>query len=104
MVSLVAFQAQSFEIIKVMGFRALLVMYPQALGRAADALSIFGGIAITAVTAAAILFFMANKLVYWMHGAEGNVGTDQGHRGALAATEEEIGVLGTHEGAAKDHL
>jgi len=69
-----------------------------------NALSIFGGIAITAVTAAAILFFMANKLVYWMHGAEGRTGSDQGHRGALAATEEEIDVTGTHEGAAKDHM
>ena len=64
-----------------------------------NALSIFGGIAITAVAAAAILFFMANKLVYWMHGAEGNVATT-----TLEATEEEIGVLGTHEGAAKDHI
>ena len=35
MVSLVAFQAQSFEIVEAMGFRALLVVYPQALGRAA---------------------------------------------------------------------
>ena len=69
-----------------------------------NALSIFGGIAITAVAAAAILFFMANKLVYWMHGAEGNVGGAQGHRGALAVTEEEIGVTGAHEGAAKDHM
>ncbi|MCJ7556339.1 MAG: peptide MFS transporter [Gammaproteobacteria bacterium] len=69
-----------------------------------NALSIFGGIAITAVTAGAILFFMADKLVYWMHGAEGKAGNAQGHRGALAATEEEIGVTGIHEGAAKDHL
>lgn len=35
-----------------------------------NAIAIFGGIAVTSVIAAVILFFMANKLVYWMHGAE----------------------------------
>lgn len=69
-----------------------------------NALSIFGGIAITAITAGAILFFMADKLVYWMHGAEGKVGAAQGHRGALAATGEEMAVTATHEGAPKQHL
>jgi len=66
-----------------------------------NALSIFGGIAITAVTAGAILFFMADKLVYWMHGAEGK---SQGHRGAMGATKEELAVTGAHEGAAKNHM
>ena len=37
------------------------------------AMSIFGGIAITAVASAAILLVFANKLIYWMHGAEGHV-------------------------------
>ena len=36
------------------------------------AMSIFGGIAITAVASAAILLVFANKLIYWMHGAEGH--------------------------------
>ena len=36
-----------------------------------NALSIFSGIAITAIGSALILYFMADKLVYWMHGAEG---------------------------------
>ena len=35
MFSLVAFQAQSFEVIEAVGFRALLVMHAQTLGRAA---------------------------------------------------------------------
>ena len=64
-----------------------------------NALSIFGGIAITAVTAGAILFFMADKLVYWMHGAEGPRGGS-----AKQATEQGIAVTGTHEAAPKDHL
>lgn len=36
-----------------------------------NAMSIFAGIAITSVVSAIILFLMADKLVYWMHGAEG---------------------------------
>ena len=34
-------------------------------------MSIFSGIAITTVVSALVLYFMADKLVYWMHGAEG---------------------------------
>ncbi|MGL4250206.1 MAG: peptide MFS transporter [Aeromonas sp.] len=34
-------------------------------------IAIFGGIALTAVLSALILLTMANRLVYWMHGAEG---------------------------------
>lgn len=37
------------------------------------ALAIFGGIAITASIAGVILLLCANKLIYWMHGAEGPV-------------------------------
>ncbi|MGL4207632.1 MAG: peptide MFS transporter [Aeromonadaceae bacterium] len=35
------------------------------------ALAIFGGIAITALISAGVLLLFANKLIYWMHGAEG---------------------------------
>lgn len=34
-------------------------------------LAIFGGIAVAATISAVILLLMANRLVYWMHGAEG---------------------------------
>lgn len=34
-------------------------------------LAIFGGIAVAATISAALLLLMANRLVYWMHGAEG---------------------------------
>lgn len=36
-----------------------------------NAMSIFAGIAITSVVSAIILYLIADKLVYWMHGAEG---------------------------------
>ena len=45
----------------------------------ANAMSIFGGIFITAVASGILLYFMADKLVDWMHGAE-----DHNH------TEEEV--------------
>jgi len=63
-----------------------------------NALSIFGGIAITAATAGAILFFMADKLVHWMHGAEGKVAGD-----TKSAIGEEISVTGAHEVAPQTH-
>ena len=37
----------------------------------AGPIAIFGGIALAAVLSALILLTMANRLVYWMHGAEG---------------------------------
>ncbi|GAA4876986.1 peptide MFS transporter [Ferrimonas pelagia] len=58
----------------------------------ANALSIFAGIAITAVISGVILFFMANKLVDWMHGAEDSHTKDE-----LEALEEEVAVTGEHE-------
>ncbi|MGL5335322.1 MAG: peptide MFS transporter, partial [Enterovibrio sp.] len=39
----------------------------------AGAMAIFSGIAIAAVISAVILLLFANRLVYWMHGAEGHV-------------------------------
>jgi POT family proton-dependent oligopeptide transporter len=48
------------------------------------AMAIFGGIAIAATISAAILLLMSNRLIYWMHGAEGK-----------AVAEEEKGKLET---------
>ena len=39
----------------------------------AGAMAIFGGIAVASVISSLILFATANKLIYWMHGAEGKV-------------------------------
>ena len=57
----------------------------------ANAMSIFAGIAITAAVSGIILYFMADKLVDWMHGAEGHNDTEE------AALTEEIAVTGEHE-------
>ena len=57
-------------------------------------MSIFAGIAITAVASAILLYFVADKLVDWMHGAEsdGHVHTKE------EALEEEMAVTAEHEG------
>jgi POT family proton-dependent oligopeptide transporter len=57
----------------------------------ANAMSIFAGIAITAALSAVILYFMADKLVDWMHGAE------DGRHTEAEALEEEIAVTAEHE-------
>ncbi|AZG35494.1 MULTISPECIES: peptide MFS transporter [Shewanella] len=57
----------------------------------ANAMAIFAGIGITAVISAVILYFMSNKLVDWMHGAETKNETEE------QALEEEIGVTADHE-------
>ncbi|WP_163933159.1 peptide MFS transporter [Paraferrimonas sp. SM1919] len=49
----------------------------------ANAMGIFAGIAITSVAAGVILYFMADKLVDWMHGAE-----DKGHH--VEESKEEL--------------
>ncbi len=38
----------------------------------AGPMAIFGGIAVAATISAVLLYAMSNKLIYWMHGAEGN--------------------------------
>lgn len=53
-----------------------------------NAISIFGGIAITAVISAVILWAMSNKLIDWMHGAETGH-----HDDPVAALEEEMEVV-----------
>ncbi|GLP96897.1 peptide MFS transporter [Paraferrimonas sedimenticola] len=62
----------------------------------ANAMGIFAGIAITAVVSGAILYFMADKLVDWMHGAEDSTHHDDEDK----ALEDEIAVTADHEGVA----
>ncbi len=59
----------------------------------ANAMSIFSGIAITAAISGVILYFMADKLVDWMHGAESKI-HDHSEEEAL---EQEMAVTGEHE-------
>ena len=58
----------------------------------ANAMAIFAGIAITSAISGVILYFMADKLVDWMHGAEGHAETEE------EALEQEIAVTAEHEG------
>ncbi|WP_095499982.1 peptide MFS transporter [Paraferrimonas haliotis] len=59
----------------------------------ANAMGIFAGIAITATVSGVLLYFMADKLVDWMHGAE-----DAHHGDEDKVLQEEIAVTGEHEG------
>ncbi|MCS6118716.1 peptide MFS transporter [Shewanella baltica] len=57
----------------------------------ANAMAIFSGIAITAALSGIILYFMADKLVDWMHGAESK------HQTEAEVLESEIAVTAEHE-------
>ena len=54
---------------KVAGFVGSFI--GEGTEQAENALSIFAGIGITAGISAVILYFLADRLVDWMHGAEG---------------------------------
>ncbi|WP_025821624.1 peptide MFS transporter [Shewanella marina] len=62
----------------------------------ANAMSIFAGIAITAAISGVILYFMADKLVDWMHGAESKAHTED------EVLMEEIAVTAEHEAISKN--
>lgn len=60
-------------------------------------LATFGGVAIAAIGAGIILFFIREKLVDWMHGAE------KVHTEIKATTQEELGITADHEAMPRDH-
>lgn len=64
----------------------------------ANAMAIFAGIAITSAISGIILYFMADKLVDWMHGAEGHAETEE------EALEQEIAVTADHEEIGRAHV
>jgi POT family proton-dependent oligopeptide transporter len=61
-------------------------------------LATFGGVAIAAILAGILLFFLRDKLVDWMHGVE------QEHVKLGETTQEEIGITADHEGSPQKHL
>lgn len=61
-------------------------------------LQAFSGVAIMAFLAGISLWLLSDKLVDWMHGAE-----DSQPQTEEEKLEEELSVVGTHEGAKKDH-
>ena len=63
-----------------------------------NALTIFASVGIAGLITAAIVFVSANKLVEWMHGAEGDE-----HHDIDEKLEEELSVTGTHEAMPEKH-
>ena len=61
-------------------------------------LATFGGVAIAAIGAGIILFFIREKLVDWMHGAE------EAHTEIGPTTQEEIGITADHDGTPPKHF
>ncbi|MBD1389823.1 peptide MFS transporter [Neiella sp. HB171785] len=72
----------------VAGFVGSFIGHGDEANMVDNALSIFAGIAITATISGIILFLFANKLVYWMHGAEGS---------SHDKLEEELETAGQHQ-------
>ena len=64
----------------------------------ANAFNIFLGVGIGALITGVIIFLSANKLVEWMHGAEGDT-----HHDIEEKLEEEMSVTGTHEAMPENH-
>ncbi|NMP32974.1 peptide MFS transporter [Thalassotalea sp. M1531] len=60
--------------------------------------TIFMGVGLGALITALIIFISANKLVEWMHGAEGESSHDMEEK-----LEEELSVTGTHEAMPENH-
>lgn len=63
-----------------------------------NALTIFASVGIAGIIAAVIVYFSANTLVDWMHGAEGENSHDMEEK-----LEEELSVTGTHEAMPETH-
>ena len=72
------------------GFIGSFIGHGDEAEQVANAMSIFGGIAATAIIAGVVLYFLADRLVDWMHGAEGKLPRQ-------TALEDEVGVTGAHE-------
>jgi POT family proton-dependent oligopeptide transporter len=58
-----------------------------------NAFTIFSSIAIAGLETGLIVFLLSNKLINWMHGAQGKHCDDEEQK-----LEEEVAVVATHEG------
>ena len=65
-----------------------------------NAMAIFSGIAITATVSGIIMYLISDKLVYWMHGAEGVLHPHTEEE----ALEEEMEVTAAHEGMPTERI
>ncbi|MDF2177499.1 peptide MFS transporter [Aliiglaciecola sp. CAU 1673] len=64
-----------------------------------NALAIFASVGIAGLVTGGIVFLSANKLVDWMHGAEGDT-----HRDLEDEFNEELSVTATHEGMTEEPI
>jgi POT family proton-dependent oligopeptide transporter len=71
------------------GFIGSLIGHGDSQSQVENAMSIFGGLAAAAIIAGVVLWFLADKLVDWMHGAETKVNVDQ--------VQDEVAVTAAHE-------
>ena len=71
------------------GFIGSLIGHGDTQSQVDNAMSIFGGLAAAAIIAGVVLWFLADKLVDWMHGAESKVNVDH--------VEDEVAVTAAHE-------
>lgn len=75
---------------KVAGLVGSFIGHGNEDQQVANALSIFGGIAITATFSGIVLYLLSDKLIDWMHGAEGHADTTE------QVLEEELEVTNQH--------
>lgn len=61
-------------------------------------LATFGGVAVAAIGAGILLYFLRDRLVDWMHGVE------SAHLKVGDSTKEEVGITADHEGAPPRHF
>ncbi len=69
------------------------------VGEDTGLMSIFVGVGSTSLACAFILYLLSDKLIYWMHGAEGPHQQNQDEK-----VDEEMAVTGEHEGMAQKNV
>lgn len=72
------------------GFIGSFIGHGDTASQVDNAMSIFGGLAAAAILAGVILWWLADRLVDWMHGAEDRVSADHG-------VDDQVVVTATHE-------
>jgi len=72
------------------GFIGSLIGHGDEASQVENAMSIFGGLAAAALLAGLVLFFMADRLVTWMHGAEDRINVDH-------TVDDQVVVTAAHE-------
>jgi len=78
------------------GFIGSLIGHGDATSQVDNAMSIFGGLAAAAILSGLLLYFLADRLVCWMHGAEDRINLDH-------TVDDQVIVTATHEALPRNH-